>query len=40
MEKTELAIAHIRPKASKTSIEMVHPDEKTTIVRAGGEITI
>ena len=40
MEKTELAIAYIRPKASKTSIKMVHLDEKATIVRAGSETII
>ena len=40
MEKTELAIAYIRPKVSKTSIEIVYPDEKATTVLAGGETTI
>ena len=40
MEKTELATAHIRPKVSKTSVEIVHLDEKATTVRASDETII
>ena len=40
MEKTELAIAYIRPKVSKTNVKIVYPDEKATIVRVSSETTI
>ena len=40
MEKTELTIAYIRPKVSKTSVKIVYLKGKTTIVRASGETTI